>query len=100
MQAIMEAPRGGLDPAQLDSLRQELEQELLFLTAGSGGAEGGTALLEVRSQARARAVLAALARMRDGNYGICRRCGGAIPYARLAAIPETTTCVACAQGKR
>lgn len=101
MQAIVDRSRHpGLDSAELDGLRRELEQELLSLTGGRDRAEGGTEFLGAASQARARTLLAALGRMRDGSYGTCRRCRTAIPYPRLAAIPETTTCVVCAEGRR
>jgi DnaK suppressor protein len=39
---------------------------------------------------------AALARLRDGTYGICERCGNVIPSARLEARPTARRCVACA----
>lgn len=38
----------------------------------------------------------AAARLRDGTYGTCERCGAAIPAERLLALPATSTCVACA----
>jgi RNA polymerase-binding transcription factor DksA len=37
----------------------------------------------------------ALARMDDGNYGVCEHCGLAIDAARLTALPYATLCVAC-----
>ncbi len=37
----------------------------------------------------------ALERIQAGTYGICRSCGGEIPYPRLEAFPEATTCVHC-----
>ncbi len=40
-------------------------------------------------------VEAALARMRDGSYGICEQCGTTIPFARLQANPAALRCVAC-----
>jgi len=40
---------------------------------------------------------AALARIKDGNYGICAICGTKIPDARLSALPYATTCVNCAE---
>jgi len=46
--------------------------------------------------ARLRAIEAALARLREGTYGICIRCGKAIAPQRLAAMPEASTCIACA----
>jgi len=37
----------------------------------------------------------ALDRMERGMYGICERCGRAIPMERLEAIPLTTLCIDC-----
>jgi RNA polymerase-binding protein DksA len=44
-----------------------------------------------------RVIQAALTRIDDGSYGICDRCGKDIGEARLAAVPEATRCVNCAQ---
>ena len=38
---------------------------------------------------------AALARLADGTYGRCERCGGPIPAARLEVRPTARTCVHC-----
>ena len=68
--------------------------------------EGATIAFE-RSQASAlldssRSHLAdideALARLADGEYGRCERCGMPIAPARLAARPAARTCIACASG--
>ncbi len=50
------------------------------------------------SQARDRLaeIDAALARLDDGSYGVCERCGQPIGDERLAARPAATTCVRCA----
>ncbi|HIC88275.1 MAG TPA: conjugal transfer protein TraR [Anaerolineae bacterium] len=40
---------------------------------------------------------AALARMDNGTYGICERCGQEIDFARLKAIPWATLCINCQQ---
>lgn len=40
---------------------------------------------------------AALARIKEGSYGICSSCGVKIPEARLKAIPYATTCIDCAE---
>jgi len=53
---------------------------------------------EGMAAARLRAIDAALARLRAGTYGICTRCGEAIAPARLTAMPEAPTCIACARG--
>ena len=39
----------------------------------------------------------ALARIKDGSYGICTECGEKIPKARLEALPYVTTCMNCAE---
>lgn len=37
----------------------------------------------------------ALARIDEGDYGICAVCGEPIPVARLEAMPETRHCAHC-----
>ena len=44
---------------------------------------------------RANRLAEALERLRSGDYGLCEECGEPIAPARLRAIPEVTTCVAC-----
>jgi len=39
------------------------------------------------------AIDSALARMDDGTYGLCQRCGGPIGQERLEAIPWATLCI-------
>lgn len=36
---------------------------------------------------------AALARIDDGTYGLCSKCGAAIPEERLDAVPYATLCL-------
>jgi RNA polymerase-binding transcription factor DksA len=38
----------------------------------------------------------ALSRLAAGTYGTCEPCGQVIPPERLEAIPQASTCVACA----
>ncbi|MFW5473863.1 TraR/DksA family transcriptional regulator [Knoellia sp. CPCC 206450] len=65
--------------------------------------EGATIAFErsqvdaLAQQARAHLdeVDAALARVDDGTYGRCERCGGEIAAARLDARPTARTCVTC-----
>jgi DnaK suppressor protein len=38
----------------------------------------------------------ALAKIADGSYGTCDRCGKPIPAGRLEAAPESVLCVGCA----
>jgi DnaK suppressor protein len=42
----------------------------------------------------------ALAKLGEGSYGRCDRCGGPIPAARLEAAPESVLCVPCAGATR
>lgn len=37
----------------------------------------------------------ALAKMDEGSYGVCDRCGGEIAHARLLLIPAAVQCAAC-----
>jgi DnaK suppressor protein len=46
-------------------------------------------------QARAKRLAAALQRLDTGRYGICDECNDPIAPARLAALPEVTSCVRC-----
>jgi len=52
-------------------------------------------LVASRLTERARRLRIALTRLQDGDYGICSNCRAPIPPARLRALPDTTTCVAC-----
>jgi DnaK suppressor protein len=40
----------------------------------------------------------ALAKIKNGTYGVCESCGQPIPKARLKAIPHARLCVACKSG--
>jgi DnaK suppressor protein len=42
----------------------------------------------------------ALAKLDAGSYGVCDACGREIPPARLAAMPDSVLCVACARAQR
>ncbi|GAA2043942.1 TraR/DksA C4-type zinc finger protein [Agromyces tropicus] len=39
----------------------------------------------------------ALARIEDGSYGVCERCGAKITVGRLEARPTATLCIDCAR---
>jgi DnaK suppressor protein len=39
----------------------------------------------------------ALAKLDEGTYGRCDRCGGPIAPARLEAVPESVLCIDCAR---
>jgi DnaK suppressor protein len=42
----------------------------------------------------------ALERVGDGRYGVCERCGEPIAAERLAARPQSSTCISCASARR
>lgn len=42
----------------------------------------------------------ALAKLDEGTYGVCDTCGEPIAPKRLAAMPESVQCVACAGSQR
>jgi DnaK suppressor protein len=48
------------------------------------------------TRARLAEVDAALSRLDSGTYGTCERCGSPIDPERLAALPATRRCIACA----
>jgi RNA polymerase-binding transcription factor DksA len=52
--------------------------------------------LAAEERQQAVAIRAALARIEMGTYGKCRACGEPIAAWRLAALPYTSQCLACA----
>jgi DnaK suppressor protein len=49
----------------------------------------------IRENQELQEIEGALARIRDGSYGICIDCGGEISRARLKADPRAKHCLAC-----
>lgn len=98
----------------LSHRRAELEAELERLTAppsdtasvsfGKRIGDGTTEAVErLSTTATARSIAGsiteidrALEKLAAGTYGICDRCGQAIPEARLEARPAAGLCVGCA----
>jgi len=56
------------------------------------------ASMRLKSVAELREVQAALRRVHDGTYGICRVCGEPIADGRLYSLPQTDCCGDCAAG--
>jgi DnaK suppressor protein len=95
----------------LAAKREELESELATLTAPSGDESGisfgkrvgeGTSMaVERLSQVAAHDQLQGLladvtraeAKLDDGSYGVCDRCGRPISPDRLDALPWATLCI-------
>ena len=73
-------------PGDPDWTEQATQRENDEVLQGLGDAE-----LQEMAQVRA-----ALARLDDGSYGQCVRCGESIAPARLAVLPAADTCIDCA----
>jgi DnaK suppressor protein len=103
--------------AALEDKRARLETELARMSAPPAESSGisfgkrvgeGTnmavdRLVQVAAHDELQAVLAdvrrALAKVAEGSYGSCDRCGSAIPPERLEILPWAVLCVLCA-GRR
>lgn len=107
-----------LDTDEFRGLLVARQAELQQLSAMSAGARGAVELdqasvgrvsridaIQQQSMAlandRARGqelerIKSALARLDDGEYGYCLKCGDAIPEKRLKFDPSVATCVECA----
>jgi DnaK suppressor protein len=78
-------PRDGTkdDPSDLyDAASEEREREIQIL-------------LTDRDRTKLHAIDEALARIREGNYGVCEACDDDIAEGRLALLPFTRLCVSC-----
>jgi DnaK suppressor protein len=60
----------------------------------SGNEEIATQLAELEAR-ELNQIERALARMKQGTYGVCEHCQGKIPVSRLNALPYSTTCIEC-----
>lgn len=112
-----------MDPAEVRRLLEErkgsLERELTALTAaprdpmaavsfgkrvGDGTTEAISRIEQTSTAKTFAAKLAdvdrALAKLDDGTYGACDRCGSAIGEERLEAVPWAVLCVRCASAPR
>jgi DnaK suppressor protein len=89
-----------------DELRRRLGYELTDLRASdltgdaadqafeAGSDEINSQLAELESRELAQ-IERALAKLRQGTYGVCEGCQKKIPIARLDALPFSITCVDC-----
>jgi DnaK suppressor protein len=97
--------RARLESEVEDGTRQRLDEDRVRNGPGETGDAGDAStaneqaeLLNAqieRDTAELRSVDAALARIEDGSYGKCTRCGGEIGDARLRASPSAERCIAC-----
>ncbi|MCV6592249.1 MAG: TraR/DksA family transcriptional regulator [Silicimonas sp.] len=96
--------------AQLEARRAELAEELQDIEhrlddekpkdwEDQASERQGDEVLEAlgtHDLSELRQIDAALARIEDGSYGDCVKCGEEIAPKRLAALPATPLCVKCA----
>jgi RNA polymerase-binding transcription factor len=104
--AMRDAARTTLE-AERARLRAELSEEIESpgqMTYGSQAAAATHVFEQQRDLAlRERALLhlaqveSALARLDDGRFGTCLRCGNPIADARLEALPWAAYCIGCQQ---
>lgn len=104
-----------LTEAQRDQIKQVLDTERAAAAARIGSSEeDGSSRSDDSSEAPSQfeiererlmakradehivALVEASARLDDGSYGICQKCGVGIPFERLEALPLTLACVNCA----
>ncbi len=93
--------------AERDRLRVEIGQAIVApgpMTYGSQAAAASQVFeqqrdlaLRDRSHVQLELVEAALARLEQGSYGRCARCGQPIAAERLEALPWTPHCIDCAR---
>ncbi|MEN3950112.1 TraR/DksA family transcriptional regulator [Iodidimonas sp. SYSU 1G8] len=77
-------------------LRLPLDPDFAEQATDMESAEANQAL-EESSRAEIVQIRAALARIEEGEYGICTTCGDPIAEARLQALPYTPQCIECAR---
>jgi DnaK suppressor protein len=90
--------------AEADSLTEDREPGDVQFDEESG--EGDTLAVErerdLALSAQARAAIEqidlAVAKIHDGSYGQCEKCGTTIPKERLKALPYAALCVKCKSG--
>jgi DnaK suppressor protein len=83
---------------ELDSLRNLKHSDATGDTADvafeAGSDEMTSQLAELDSRELSQ-IERALARLKQGTYGVCEACAGKIPVGRLNALPYTTLCINC-----
>jgi RNA polymerase-binding protein DksA len=103
--AEVQAQLAELESSSFGTSQSDLSGEVAF---DEEYADSGTATFErerdesLTDNARdlLRKIEKALARMDEGTYGLCERCGKPIEKARLKALPYATLCIKDAQAAR
>lgn len=85
-----------LGATETGDLRNDVDYGDGFADAAAATAERTETLGLVENLHRMlKEVDAALAKIERGTYGVCSKCGGTIPEARLEFRPESIYCVDC-----
>jgi DnaK suppressor protein len=90
--ALRKALAGEL--ADLRKTKTESGGDTADVAFDAGSDEISTQLLELEARELSQ-IERALARMKQGTYGLCEHCQGKIPVSRLNALPYSTTCINC-----
>jgi DnaK suppressor protein len=97
--AIAELERHGADPYS-EKIEPIAGIDDNFADSAAATAERAEILAIIETtRERLAAADIALAKMDDGTYGQCERCGKAIAEARLEARPLSVRCVECAKAR-
>jgi DnaK suppressor protein len=80
--------------ADLRKLSSDAAGDSADVAFDSGSDEISSQLAELEAR-ELNQIERALARIKQGTYGICEICQGKIPVARLNALPYSTTCIDC-----
>ncbi len=89
--ALRKALAGELADLRKSSAQSGDSADVAFDT---GSDEISTQLAELEARELSQ-IERALARIKQGTYGVCEVCQGRIPVARLNALPYSTTCIDC-----
>lgn len=75
-------------------IRGDLSGDAADVAFDSGSDEISSQLAELEARELAQ-VDRAIARLKQGTYGLCEACSKRIPVARLNALPYSTMCIEC-----
>jgi DnaK suppressor protein len=78
--------------ADLQGVRGDGDAADVAFDTGSDEISSQLAELEARELSQ---IERAIARMKQGSYGVCEGCGKKIPVTRLNALPYSTFCIEC-----
>ena len=84
------------DLSLLKELREQTSGDVVDFALDSVQDEINSQLAEVESRELSN-IEVALEKIREGTYGKCEGCNGAIPLIRLQALPYASYCIGCQQ---